>query len=450
MAVTLGIANLNLLGPSNWTTGGDGIAAANGYPAFNRNGDANEQNRYTGTDPWGNSAIVWQCASTGGNDASGGWDTSSFAIDNTQMYRFSVWMRRTSSTTGGTFYLGTQSSTGAVYNRSGGNAESNPYWTCANIGNYPQNQWFLFVGHVYPVGSTGGSHPDSGIYYPGNINKWTPFTGTFGCNIAGDASWQAGTTSTYHRCYHYYCTDTTSRIEFYDPRVDLCNGTQPSITRLLTQPLTNSNHGVVFADGSANAPKLTDTGQLISITSYTGSGNYTVPSNARMVYVQLIGGGGGSAGYNESGGAGGYAEGMYYVTPSSTIYVTVGGGGGGVGYYGTGGQGGTTSFGSYISATGGHGANAQVSHAGGVGGVGSGGQVNTYGGAGTGHANHGSHAQTAHGGAGFFGGCAGQQRGGGAHNFSGTLGSGATGGITQISNVGSGAPGGLCIIYAYT
>ena len=450
MAVTLGIANKNLLGPSNWTTGGDSIAAANGYPAFNRNGDANEQNRYTGTDPWGNSAIVWQCASTGGNDASGGWDTSSFAIDNTQMYRFSVWMRRTSSTTGGTFYLGTQSSTGAVYNRSGGNAESNPYWTCANIGNYPQNQWFLFVGHVYPVGSTGGSHSDSGIYYPSNINKWTPFTGTFGCNIAGDASWQAGTTSTYHRCYHYYCTDTTSRIEFYDPRVDLCDGTQPTIARLLERPFTNNAHGIIFADGTSLAPKSVDKGRLLSVTTYTSSGNYTVPSEATQVYVQLVGGGGGSAGYLESGGGGGYSEGMYYIAGGSTVYVTVGGGGGGVGYFGYGGRGGTTSFGGYISASGGHGANTQAHHAGGVGGVGSGGQVNIYGGAGTGHANHGSHNQNGHGGGTYFGSGPGQARTTASHNFSGAIGSGATGGRTLDGTNGSTANGGVCIIYAYT
>ena len=89
MAVTLGITDNNKLWPSGWTAGTGGQAVS-GYPAFNANGDVAEQNRYIGTDPWGNSALVWQCTSTGGNDASGGWNTDAFAITNTSLYRFSA------------------------------------------------------------------------------------------------------------------------------------------------------------------------------------------------------------------------------------------------------------------------------------------------------------------------------------------------------------------------
>lgn len=449
MAVTLGKVNLNLLGPENWTIGTGSISAANGYVSFDANGDAAEQNRYTGIDPWGSSAIVWQTVPSGNGLADGGWNTGVLAIDNTKTYRFSVWARRTSSTTGGTFYFGTQSSTGAVYGRLAAAADSNPYWTYPNISLLTQNQWYLVVGHVYPVGSTGGGHPDSG-YYTRNAGCVSRFTGSYAGSIPNDASWQAGTTTTYHRCYHYYCSDATSRLEFYGPRIDLCDGSEPSIKRLLESPLTNSAHGIVFADLTSTSKKVTDSGQLISITTITSTQNYTVPSNAKSLHIQLVGGGGGSAGYCESGGGGGYSEGNYLVTGGSTFSVTVGGGGGGVGYYGTGGRGGTTSFGALLTATGGHGANAQNAHGGGVGGLGSGGQINIYGGSGTGHANNGSHNQNARGGGSYYGSGPGQARTTAALNYSGALGSGATGGRTIDGLTGSTAPGGMCIIYAYT
>ena len=170
-----------------------------------------------------------------------------------------------------------------------------------------------------------------------------------------------------------------------------------------------------------------------------------------MVLVQVVGGGGGSAGYCESGGAGGYAEGAYTVSPGQSVYVTVGGAGYGVGYYGGGGQGGTSSFGSYISATGGYGANNNWSHASGWGGVGSGGQVTTYGGTGTGHANHGSHSQAGLGGASFFGGCGGVMRGDSGLNYAGHCpGSGAPGAVCDVGSTGAtGAPG-MVIVTAYT
>ena len=193
-----------------------------------------------------------------------------------------------------------------------------------------------------------------------------------------------------------------------------------------------------------------DTGKQILITTFTGNGTYTVPANCYRVLVQCVGGGGGSAGYCESGGAGGFSEGHFTVTPNAAIAVTVGGGGGGVGYYATAGNGGTTSFGSYLSASGGHGANTNITHGGGHGGVGSAGQINLYGGSGTGHTNHGSHAQDGAGGGSYFGGPGGQNRTTTPTNFSPSPGSGATGGRCDDGGSGTTGAGGLVVVYAYT
>jgi hypothetical protein len=215
--------------------------------------------------------------------------------------------------------------------------------------------------------------------------------------------------------------------------------------------ITLGSSGITFTDGSTqttNYPQ--DRGMPVSITTFTSNGTYTVPSNCRTILVQIVGGGGGSAGYCESGGAGGFAEGVFSVTPGASYAVTIGGGGGGVGYYAAAGRGGTSSFGSLISATGGYGANNNQSHGGGHGGSGSGGQINLDGGTGAGHGNSASHGQPAGGGPSFFGGPGGQYRSTTPSNYSPALGSGATGGRTNDGGSGTGAPGGVCVVYAYT
>lgn len=456
MAITLGVADNNMLWPSGWTAGSGGMSVS-GYPAFNANGDAGEQNRYVGTDPWGNSAMVWQTVPSGNGGADGGWNTESFSINNTKMYRFSVWVRRTSSTSGGTFYFGTQSSTGAVTNLSSQGAEGNPYFDYRATSSLTQNQWYLVTGHVFPVSwPASNAHPESG-YYTIAGGRVANNAG----NIPNDCCWQAGTTTTYHRTYHFYCGDATTRLEFYDPRVDLCDGTEPTIARLLSGPMgTAGGHGVILNDGTKivggnSGPE----GDLIGVDTYSTSGTWNKPAAATRVLVKVIGGGGGGAGYCESGGAGGYAEGYFDVTGVSSVAVTIGGGGSGVGYYTTAGSGGTSSFGSYISATGGAGANTWSSHSGGAGGSGSGGYINLQGGGGSGHTNSASTWPGGRGGWGYFGGGASTARN---HSnlgspvpkvSNGAAGAGGPGGQTDgwapSSNTGWNGEPGLVIVYSY-
>lgn len=466
MAVTLGrLTDFNKLNPSNWTAGS---GSATGFPA---NGDAGEQNRYIGTNPWGASALVWQTVPSGNGNADGGWNTDTFSVDPTKLYRYSVWVRRTSSTGGGTFYFGTQSSTGAVTHLTDGASNGNPYWDYRSTSALTQNQWYLVVGHCFPSTHNGTqAHVDSGYYTVsgGASGKVALNAG----NIPGDCKWQAGTTTSYHRTYHYYCGDNTTRLEFFWPRVDIVDGSEPSIAHLLTTYLPPD--GITYSDGtfqattptnSTNSP-LTDRGDLIDIQSFPASGTWTNPG-ASMVHVKLIGGGGGGAGYCEGGGAGGYAEGFYNVSLVSSVAVTVGGGGSSAAYYSAAGQGGTSSFGGYLSAIGGYGANQQYSHSGGHGGNSFGGAAfSVQGGAGCGHINSvGSCPAGVLGGAGYFGGPAAHIRNHSNQGWSvqheisrGAPGAGASGNITdwgwtQQSGRGHSGGGlgqsGLVIVYSY-
>jgi len=299
MAASIGfVTNSNLLGPVNWTAGSGSVSAANGYPSFDANQTtATENNRYTGTDPWGNSALVWQTVASGDGNADGGWNTGTVAINNTKLYRFSVWVKRTSSTGGGTFYLGTQSSTGAVQDIVANTSNTNPYWTYTGTSNLTQNQWYLVVGHVFPYGFLSNTfHPESG-YYTISGGMVTRFVGSYAGNL-NDGAWQATSTTTQHRCYHYYCADATTRLEFFDPRIDLCDGTEPSVSRLLAGPMVGTTmEGILYGDNTVQTTSTVDEGTLLSINTYTAVGNstWTKPSGCRKVYVKLAGGGGGAA-----------------------------------------------------------------------------------------------------------------------------------------------------------
>lgn len=228
--------------------------------------------------------------------------------------------------------------------------------------------------------------------------------------------------------------------------------------------VTLTETGIIYSDGSAQSfgrRTANDTGRLINVQVFTSSGTWTKPTGVTKVHVKLVGGGGGGAGYCESGGAGGYCEGVLSVAGITSVSVTIGGGGGGVTYYTGAGSGGTTSFGSYFTATGGGGANTYSQHSGGFGGIGSGGgtNVNVRGGAGTGHTNGCGHYPGGKGGGSYFGSgslfirnhgnISGSYLGKPYNGAPGAGGPGALTDSTQGGNTGYAGEDGIVIVYGY-
>tara|TARA_S200000501_G_scaffold312194_2_gene303167 strand:- start:9219 stop:10052 length:834 start_codon:yes stop_codon:yes gene_type:complete len=192
-------------------------------------------------------------------------------------------------------------------------------------------------------------------------------------------------------------------------------------------------------------------GNLTSMQVFTSGGTWSRPSDVRYVHVQVVGGGGGGGGHGEGGGAGGYSEEIINVESVSTVSVSVSGEAGGTYYRGGAGNGGSSSFGSYLSASGGYGANRNHQHNGGLGGVGSGGNLNIYGGGGDQHHDGGS--SNANSGRSFWGGCVagGHPQGGNfSHNHQSHSppGSGGNGGYFNSHRGSNGRPG-LVVITHY-
>ena len=208
--------------PGNWATG------TGGQSGYGGNGSSSEQNRVLVTDdPWGRNSVTWRTTPDATSGADGGWNSSYYPIDNNSTYRYSVWVRRYTAGTGGTFYMGMNP---APIRNDNNASQGNPYFTYPSIASLTQNQWYLVVSHVFPHTYTAGlRHPDSGWYENGvKISDKS-----YG-NIGGqDSRWASSTTSAMHRSYHYYTTNVNSGIELAYPRVDKIDGKEPSIKELI-------------------------------------------------------------------------------------------------------------------------------------------------------------------------------------------------------------------------
>jgi len=317
-------ASNQLVDPHLWTSG---TGNSTGYSV---NGSASEASRAIRTDPWGRQSMTWRSTPDATSGADGGWNSSYYSIDRNYTYRFSVWCKRYTSGTGGNFYLGTNP---AVIRNDTDASQSNPYWYCPTIANMVQDRWYLIVGHTFYEGYTGGRHPNSAWWYlDSNGNPVKDDRGFCNCG-SSDVRWASSTTTSMHRSYHFYTTNTASGIEWAFPRMDKLDGKEPSLMQLLKQGeggwndlSGNGNHGdmadhrnvtwssdyggVFTLDGTTNGSYITVTSPNLSTSDSTTivASRYTNSSAGRGRILSsngnnwLLGHHGGKAGVHYGGG----------------------------------------------------------------------------------------------------------------------------------------------------
>jgi len=220
-----------LIDYTTWTVGTGSVAP------FVQYGLAGENDRIVAPDPWGRDTIVWTNIASGDGGQDGGFYTTSTTtpIDNTKLYRFSIWARRTTLGSDGDIYFGALGYIGAASNgleelSTGNNNTSSYFWSHPQSATYTPDEWILIVGHVFPyTTSTGTSdHADSGRYHPDG-NHYTT-SGSYNW----DYRWRSVTTTTSLRVLLYNDFAGTARQRWCYPRIDVVDGTEPTINKLLS------------------------------------------------------------------------------------------------------------------------------------------------------------------------------------------------------------------------
>lgn len=183
---------------------------------FSRNGGTSENEIIRGTGPHGKFSALWKCIPDSNSNADGGWNHN-FQGDNSTRLRMSTFFRRNNSKNGVTYH-GCDNS-GNTLNLDG-STNGNPYFWNGDPPNL--DEWYLAVGILHPNSYQGGQTGISGVYdMDGN-------------QVRGGTDYKWGTGSRQElRNYLYYSTNTSERQYFAYPRVEVVDGTEPSIEALL-------------------------------------------------------------------------------------------------------------------------------------------------------------------------------------------------------------------------
>lgn len=192
----------NLLHPENWVPGTTGS-----QPGFSRNGDVEENAIALAEGPYGNTITNWVAMNKDADlGPDGGFETAQFPINKARTYRYSVWLKKTGATAGGT-YFGPRN----VSNLTGPETLlSNPYFYIEVI---PTNQWTKIYGYIWPAGSANTTS------YSRAFTADSTFVG-----YGTDFKWLSTSTLGGDRVYLYYQKGLSEQLQIFDPRVEESDG----------------------------------------------------------------------------------------------------------------------------------------------------------------------------------------------------------------------------------
>jgi len=275
----------------DYTIWNEGTTAPSGYNCYY----AGEYTFEYGDDPWGRNTLLFKSYGTNGSH-DGSFYTNYETIDITKLYRFSLWIKRTILGTSAYIYFGTNG-LGATVDTLSGATDGNPYFTqiATNATNTPEGEWMMIVGHIFPHDTSETTeHLESGRYYP--------HTNTFVASDGGgnneDYKWNISTTSARLRYLHYENTSVpySEAVACY-PRIDLCDGTEPSVNDLLSGNFYDPNYDNSFNNigrngltVSSNFSEIGPTDELIgywplngNTLDYSGNENTGTASGATVI-----------------------------------------------------------------------------------------------------------------------------------------------------------------------
>jgi hypothetical protein len=171
--------------------------------------------------------------SVGGNGWMGGWNSAFIQVDNTKKHRVSTLVNIKnkggaiqSSLERGYIYLGVNNAPDPLQNSNTGVGDTNPYFHVTQVELLPEDEWLLLVGYVFPVNTPNQPiSTDAGVYIVSTKDLLYQTTSEYRFTLS--------TNTLQHRCYHYYDQIPGIDVLYNDPRIDVCDGSEPTISQLL-------------------------------------------------------------------------------------------------------------------------------------------------------------------------------------------------------------------------
>jgi hypothetical protein len=245
--------NRNLLDSRTWVYGASGTQP--GFPAL-ATSSGGSNTIALALLPDGSRGSVWQATSglANGDSSEGGWNTPAFAIDSTKMYRFTVWIKASGGNGSGSFYHGPGANSVADI---GGSINGNPYFNANPRSGINNVGWMLCVGYVYPATYAGAQLNSGGVWRASDGVKL--ITGV-------DFRWVSGQATTSERAYQYYTTASGNQQLFWNPRVELCDGSERSIGAMLGDAAVAQ---AILAVANANTAQITADGKITTFVQTT-------------------------------------------------------------------------------------------------------------------------------------------------------------------------------------
>lgn len=203
-----------LLNYSLWSTLGTGsIGMFTAYGVNERMLDYN---------PYGQLDYVWR-GTAAGEYPDGGWLTepTQVPINSSKKYRFTTWIKNI-DLTAGTLYFGCGNK--RVADLATSTTQANPYFTSASASEYKQYGWTLWVYYILPYDTTQTTKETSSGIYKSNGSK--VYAG------GSDYKWLQTTIGAEQKIL-LVDGNEGSHAEWYRPRIEICDGSEPSIETLL-------------------------------------------------------------------------------------------------------------------------------------------------------------------------------------------------------------------------
>jgi hypothetical protein len=190
---------------------------------FSSNGGSSENKIEYDIGPFGARELIWKTIPETGNNSDGGWNKSMDGFNNSAANGFIsvVYVKRSSSTSAGTFYHGCS---GSSTNNLDGTANTNPYFHSPAISNLPENVWCVAIGVIYAANDSNTTTSSLGGIYRLDT----------GVKISSSTTFRQKPSNTLQqqRVYHFYSTSPTAKLDFAKPAWYVVDGSEPTLSEL--------------------------------------------------------------------------------------------------------------------------------------------------------------------------------------------------------------------------